>query len=77
MSELFNDPANLKIINESLMSQQASLKNYLKLDLTNNLTEENRTRIQSSIDKIDEILDMIENYSMSKTMEKIPLDGSD
>jgi hypothetical protein len=77
MSEIFNDPSNLDILNKSLLSQQATLKNYLNLDLTRILNDEDRDRIESSIKKIDDILDMIEEYSASKTMEKIPSQGQD
>ena len=72
MSEIFDDSANLDILNKSLLSQQATLKNYLNLDLTRNLNDEDRSRITSTIQRIDEILDMIHNYSMSKKMENIP-----
>lgn len=72
-SEILDDPSNLEILNKSLLSQQSTLKNYLNLDLTNTVTKEDHTRIQSSIQRIDDILDMIESYSTSKNEEKVTL----
>ena len=64
ISEIFDDPSNLDILNKSLLSQQSTLRNYLNLDLTNTITKE---------DHIDDILDMIENYSKLKRVEKVTL----
>lgn len=72
-SEILDDPSNLEILNKSLLSQQSTLKNYLNLDLTNTVTKEDHIRIQSSIQRIDDILDMIESYSTSKNEEKVTL----
>jgi hypothetical protein len=72
-SEILDDPSNLEILNKSLLSQQSTLKNYLNLDLTNTVTKEDHIRIQSSIQRIDDILDMIEGYSTSKNEEKVTL----
>jgi hypothetical protein len=72
-SEILDDPNNLEILNKSLLSQQSTLKNYLNLDLTNTVTKEDHIRIQSSIQRIDDILDMIEGYSTSKNEEKVTL----
>jgi hypothetical protein len=72
-SEILDDPNNLEILNKSLLSQQYTLKNYLNLDLTNTVTKEDHIRIQSSIQRIDDILDMIEGYSTSKNEEKVTL----
>jgi hypothetical protein len=41
--------------------------------LTNTITKEDHTRIQSSIQRIDDILDMIESHSTSKNKEKVTL----
>jgi len=73
ISEIFDDPSNLDILNKSLLSQQSTLINYLNLDLTNTITKEDHIRIQSSIQRIDDILDMIENYSKLKRVEKVTL----
>jgi hypothetical protein len=73
ISEIFDDESNLEILNKSLLSQQSTLRNYLNLDLTNTITKEDHTRIQSSIQRIDDILDMIENYSKLKKVEKVTL----
>lgn len=73
ISEILDDPSNLDILNKSLLSQQSTLRNYLNLDLTNTITKEDHTRIQSSIQRIDDILDMIENYSKLKKVEKVTL----
>lgn len=73
ISEIFDDPTNLEILNKSLLSQQSTLKNYLNLDLTRTITKEDHIRIQSSIQRIDDILDMIENYSKLKKVEKVTL----
>lgn len=73
ISEIFDDPSNLDILNKSLLSQQSTLRNYLNLDLTNTITKEDHIRIQSSIQRIDDILDMIENYSKLKRVEKVTL----
>ena len=73
ISEIFDDESNLEILNKSLLSQQSTLKNYLNLDLTNTVTKEDHTRIQSSIQRIDDILNMIEGYSTSKNEEKVTL----
>ena len=73
ISEILDDPSNLDIINKSLLSQQSTLRNYLNLDLTNTITKEDHIRIQSSIQRIDDILDMIENYSKLKRVEKVTL----
>lgn len=73
ISEIFDDPSNLDILNKSLLSQQSTLRNYLNLDLTNTITKEDHIRIQSSIQRIDDILDMIENYSKLKKVEKVTL----
>ena len=73
ISEIFDDPSNLEILNKSLLAQQSTLRNYLNLDLTNTVTKEDHTRIQSSIQRIDDILDMIETYSTSKNKEKVTL----
>ena len=73
ISEIFDDESNLEILNKSLLSQQSTLRNYLNLDLTNTITKEDHTRIQSSIQRIDDILDMIENYSNLKKVEKVTL----
>jgi hypothetical protein len=73
ISEILDDPSNLEILNKSLLSQQSMLKNYLNLDLTNTITKEDHIRIQSSIQRIDDILDIIENYSKLKSVEKVTL----
>lgn len=73
ISEIFDDESNLEILNKSLLSQQSTLKNYLNLDLTNTITKEDHIRIQSSIQRIDDILDMIESHSTSKNEEKVTL----
>ena len=73
ISEILDDPSNLDILNKSLLSQQSTLRNYLNLDLTNTITKEDHIRIQSSIQRIDDILDMIENYSKLKRVEKVTL----
>lgn len=73
ISEIFDDESNLDILNKSLLSQQSTLRNYLNLDLTNTITKEDHIRIQSSIQRIDDILDMIENYSKLKKVEKVTL----
>lgn len=73
ISEILDDSSNLEILNKSLLAQQSTLRNYLNLDLTNTVTKEDHTRIQSSIQRIDDILDMIENYSKSKNKEKVTL----
>lgn len=73
ISEILDDPSNLEILNKSLLSQQSTLRNYLNLDLTNTITKEDHIRIQSSIHRIDDILDIIEQYSTSKTKEKVTL----
>lgn len=73
ISEILDDPSNLDILNKSLLSQQSTLRNYLNLDLTNTITKEDHIRIQSSIQRIDDILDMIENYSKLKKVEKVTL----
>lgn len=73
ISEIFDDPSNLEVLNKSLLSQQSTLRNYLNLDLTNTITKEDHIRIQSSIQRIDDILDMIENYSKLKKVEKVTL----
>jgi hypothetical protein len=73
ISEILDDPTNLEILNKSLLSQQSTLKNYLNLDLTNTITKEDHIRIQSSIQRIDDILDIIENYSKLKSVEKVTL----
>jgi hypothetical protein len=72
-SEILDDPSNLEILNKSLLSQQSTLKNYLNLDFTNTINKEDHIRIQSSIQRIDDILDMIENYSKLKNVEKVTL----
>ena len=73
ISEIFDDESNLEILNKSLLSQQSMLKNYLNLDLTNTITKEDHIRIQSSIQRIDNILDIIQNYSKLKNVEKVTL----
>ena len=73
ISEILDDPINLDILNKSLLAQQSTLRNYLNLDLTNTITKEDHTRIQSSIQRIDDILDMIESHSTSKNKEKVTL----
>jgi hypothetical protein len=73
ISEIFDDESNLEILNKSLLSQQSTLKNYLNLDFTNTINKEDHIRIQSSIQRIDDILDMIENYSKLKNVEKVTL----
>ena len=73
ISEIFDDESNLEILNKSLLSQQSTLRNYLNLDLTNTITKEDHIRIQSSIQRIDDILDIIENYSKLKSVEKVTL----
>jgi hypothetical protein len=73
ISEIFDDESNLEILNKSLLSQQSTLRNYLNLDLTNTITKEDHIRIQSSIQRIDDILDIIENYSKLKNVEKVTL----
>ena len=73
ISEIFDDESNLEILNKSLLSQQSTLRNYLNLDLTNTITKEDHIRIQSSIQRIDDILDMIESHSTSKNEEKVTL----
>jgi hypothetical protein len=73
ISEILDDPINLEILNKSLLAQQSTLRNYLNLDLTNTITKEDHTRIQSSIQRIDDILDMIESHSTSKNKEKVTL----
>ena len=73
ISEIFDDESNLEILNKSLLSQQSTLKNYLNLDFTNTINTEDHIRIQSSIQRIDDILDMIENYSKLKNVEKVTL----
>ena len=73
ISEILDDPSNLDILNKSLLSQQSTLRNYLNLDLTNTITKEDHIRIQSSIQRIDDILDIIEQYSTSKNKEKVTL----
>lgn len=73
ISEILDDPSNLEILNKSLLSQQSTLKNYLNLDLTKTITKEDHIRIQSSIQRIDDILDIIQQYSTSKTKEKVTL----
>jgi hypothetical protein len=73
ISDILDDPINLEILNKSLLAQQSTLRNYLNLDLTNTITKEDHTRIQSSIQRIDDILDMIESHSTSKNKEKVTL----
>ena len=73
ISEILDDPSNLEILNKSLLSQQSMLKNYLNLDLTKTITKEDHIRIQSSIQRIDDILDIIQQYSTSKNKEKVTL----
>ena len=73
ISEILDDESNLEILNKSLLSQQSTLRNYLNLDLTNTITKEDHIRIQSSIQRIDDILDMIESHSTSKNEEKVTL----
>lgn len=73
ISEILDDPSNLDILNESLLAQQSNLSNILKLDLTHNIQDQDRQKIMNTIRRIDQILDMIEQYSKLKKVEKVTL----
>lgn len=73
ISEIFQNSSNLNILNESLLAQQSNLSNILKLDLTHNVQDQDRQKIMNTILRIDQILDIIEQYSTLKNKEKVTL----